>query len=79
MRYDETEIVDGPNLERLILDLGFVKVRQKGSHAFYRHEDGRTTTIPHHSAKDLPRPLLRAILRQINLSVDDYNVIVDDY
>jgi predicted RNA binding protein YcfA (HicA-like mRNA interferase family) len=38
-------------LERLILGLGFVKIRQKGSHAFYRHEDGRTTTIPHHSQR----------------------------
>ena len=72
------QLLTASKLERLILGLGFVKVRQKGSHAFYRHEDGRTTTIPHHSSKDLPRPLLRAILREIQLSVDDYNAIVND-
>ena len=72
------KLLTAAQLERLLLGLGFVKVRQKGSHAFYRHEDGRTTTIPHHSNTDLPRPLLRTILREINLSVDEYNTILDD-
>jgi len=60
-------------MEKLLFDLGFVKVRQKGSHVFYRHADGRTTTIPFHTGKDLPRPLLRHILNEINLSVNEYN------
>jgi len=72
------KLLTATKLERLIFDLGFVKVRQKGSHVFYRHEDGRTTTIPHHSSKDLPRPLLRAILREIRLNVDEYNAFVND-
>jgi len=71
-------LLTAAQLERLLFGLGFVKVRQKGSHAFYRHKDGRTTTIPHHSSRDLPRPLLRAILREINLTVDEYNAILDD-
>jgi len=74
----QLKLLSATKLERLILKLGFVKVRQKGSHAFYRHEDGRTTTIPHHSNKDLPRPLLRTILREIRLSIDEYNAIVND-
>ncbi|MCL2084833.1 MAG: type II toxin-antitoxin system HicA family toxin [Oscillospiraceae bacterium] len=56
--------------------MGFSKIRQKGSHAFYRHADGRTTTIPFHGSKDLPRPLLREILREISLSVDEYNKLI---
>jgi len=72
------KLLTATRLERLLFGLGFAKVRQKGSHAFYRHEDGRTTTIPHHSNRDLPRPLLRAILREINLTVDEYNAILDD-
>jgi len=72
------KLLTATRLERLLLGLGFVKIRQKGSHAFYRHEDGRTTTILHHSNKDLPRPLLRTILREISLSVDEYNAILDD-
>ncbi|MCD4767774.1 MAG: type II toxin-antitoxin system HicA family toxin, partial [Methanosarcinales archaeon] len=57
----------------LLLKLGFKKIRQKGSHVFYRHPDGRTTTVPHHSGRDLARPLIKEILREIELSVDEYN------
>ena len=66
-------LIDAPSLEQLLFKLGFVKVRQKGSHVLYCHADGRTTTIPFHMGKDLPRPLLRQILRDINLSIDEYN------
>lgn len=65
-------IVDAKTLERVVVSLGFQRVRQKGSHAFYRHSDGRTTTIPHHPGHDIARPLIREILREIKLSPDDY-------
>jgi predicted RNA binding protein YcfA (HicA-like mRNA interferase family) len=51
---------------------GFSKVRQKGSHTFYRHEDGRYTTIPHHGSVDLARPLIWTILKEASLSVEEY-------
>ena len=66
-------LIDAKAMEKLLFRLAFVKVRQKGSHVFYRHPDGRTTTIPHHKAKVLARPLIREILREIEISVDDYN------
>jgi len=66
-------MIDAASLERLILKLGFNKARQRGSHAFYKHPDGRTTTIPFHVGQDLPRPLLRAILREINITITEYN------
>ena len=66
-------IVNYKKLNKLLIKLGFVAVRQKGSHVFYRHPDGRTTTIPNHKGRDLARPLLREILREIELSVDDFN------
>jgi predicted RNA binding protein YcfA (HicA-like mRNA interferase family) len=50
-----------------------VAVRQRGSHVFYRHADGRTTTVPRHKGQDLARPLVRSILQDIELSVDDFN------
>jgi len=61
-------IVDAQTMERLLLDLGFAKSRQRGSHAFYRHADGRTTTLPHHPGRNLGRPLIRAILKEIEIS-----------
>jgi len=50
-------IIDAKKMDKLLFKLGFRKVRQKGSHVFYRHPDGRTTTVPHHSGRDLARPL----------------------
>ncbi|MCO6481966.1 MAG: type II toxin-antitoxin system HicA family toxin [Flavobacteriales bacterium] len=41
-------IVGAKTLERCLLSWGFVIVRRKGSHVFYRHPDGRYTTLPHH-------------------------------
>ncbi len=59
-------------MEKLLFKLGFEKVRQKGSHVFYRHPDGRTTSVPHHRGRDLARPLIKEILREIELSSDEY-------
>jgi predicted RNA binding protein YcfA (HicA-like mRNA interferase family) len=44
-------ITDTRTLENILLSLGFKLVRQKGSHAFYRHPDGRYTTLPLHGNK----------------------------
>ena len=66
-------LVDAATLEKLLLSLGFVKTRQKGSHAFYRHEDGRTTTLPHHKGKVLARPLIREILKEIKITPEQYS------
>ncbi len=35
-------------LAKVAQKLGFEKVRQKGSHARWKHPDGRSTTIPVH-------------------------------
>ena len=59
-------------MERVLLDLGFRAVRQKGSHVFYRHPDGRTTTVPNHPGRDLARPLIREILREIELTTEEF-------
>lgn len=65
-------IIDAKRMEKLLFLLGFKKTRQKGSHAFYRHPDGRTTTVPHHQGRVLARPLIREILREIEITIDDY-------
>jgi predicted RNA binding protein YcfA (HicA-like mRNA interferase family) len=59
-------------MEKMLLRLDFKLVRRKGSHAFYRHSDGRTTTLPHHSGRDLARPLIREIIREIELTPEQF-------
>ncbi len=67
------QIIDARKMEKLLFKLGFERVRQKGSHVFYRHPDGRTTSVPHHPGRDLARPLIKEILREIELGVEEYN------
>jgi predicted RNA binding protein YcfA (HicA-like mRNA interferase family) len=65
-------IVSVKILEKLLFLLGFEVKRQSGSHVFYRHPDGRYTTLPHHGNQDLGRPLIRQILREINLTPEQF-------
>ncbi len=66
-------LIDSSKMEKLLFKLGFEKVRQKGSHVFYRHPDGRYTTVPHHKGRMLARPLIREILKEIKIDVEEYN------
>ena len=52
--------------------LGFVEVRQRGSHKQFRHSDGRGTTVPMHAGRDISPILLRQICRDIGMSVDAF-------
>jgi len=65
-------LVDAKTFERLLFSMGFEIKRQKGSHVFYRHRDGRYTTLPHHKGQDISRSLIREILRQIDLSPEEF-------
>lgn len=60
-----------PKLIKILHKMGFVKIRQAGSHSFFKHPDGRTTVVPIHSGKDIGRGLLRAILDDIELNPKD--------
>lgn len=59
------------HLARMLRKLGFSPIRQRGSHQFWRHPDGRTTLVPRHAGEDIGRGLLRQILREIKLSPGD--------
>lgn len=49
--------------------LGFIEVRQRGSHKQFRHPDGRATTVPDHGGRDISPILLRRIAKDIDLTV----------
>jgi predicted RNA binding protein YcfA (HicA-like mRNA interferase family) len=50
---------------------GFSVERTRGSHVFLKHPDGRVTSVPVHSRETLGPGLLRAILRDVEMSVDE--------
>ena len=57
---------------RLLIGLGFVEVRQRGSHKQFRHADGRFTTVPYHKGRDISPVLLRQIASDIGLTPDQF-------
>lgn len=70
-------IISAKDFERILLKIGFEIKRQKGSHAFYKHPDGRYTTLPHHPGRDLSRPLIRQILREIKLTAEEFSQLLE--
>jgi len=52
--------------------LGFMELRQKGSHRFFKHPDGRTATVPIHKGEDLGRGITNKILNDIEMSKEDF-------
>lgn len=50
-------------LAKVLGRLGFQMVRQKGSHMFFEHPDGRTTLVPNHPGEKLDRGLLSKIIK----------------
>ena len=60
-------------LIKIIKKLGFKFIRQKGSHMFFQHSDGRTTLIPNHPGEQIDRGLLNKIIKKdIQISIDEF-------
>jgi predicted RNA binding protein YcfA (HicA-like mRNA interferase family) len=60
-------------LIKILFQLGFELKRQKGSHKFFQHKDGRTTVIPDHGAEKIDRGLLNKIIKQdLMITIEDF-------
>jgi predicted RNA binding protein YcfA (HicA-like mRNA interferase family) len=57
---------------RFLESLGFVQSRQRGSHRFFRHPDGRTAAVPEHKGEDLGPGILAKILRDAGVKPADF-------
>lgn len=62
---------------RALEKVGFQVVRQRGSHVRMKHEDGRVVTIPVHAGKDIGRGLLRKILRDAELTPEEFIALLE--
>ncbi len=65
-------LLSARELIRILTHMGFVEIRQRGSHKYFRHPDGRTTVVPVHPGRDIGSGLLRKILREIEVSREDF-------
>jgi predicted RNA binding protein YcfA (HicA-like mRNA interferase family) len=61
--------------QRVAAKLGFTRKRQTGSHERWNHPDGRAVTIPLHSSRSIGPPLYFKILRQLGVSLEQFDAL----
>jgi len=65
--------VDCRQLIRALKRAGFEEQRQRGSHLHLRRaSDGKRVTVPVHKGRTVPTGTLRAILRDADISIDEF-------
>ena len=62
--------LSGKKLIGIFSKQGFEAVRQRGSHVFLRHSDGRTTVVPNHN--EIDKGTLLEIIRQAGLTRNEF-------
>jgi len=51
---------------------GFQVLRQKGSHIYLIHPDGRATVVPMHKGESVGRGVLKKILKDAEMSREEF-------
>lgn len=71
-------VLSGKDFIRLLEKIGFAIVRINGSHHRLKHTDGRVTTIPVHKNEDLPKGLMRKIIREdLKMELQEFEKLVN--
>ena len=66
-------VIKGKELVKFLVSIGFRVTRTKGSHVRLHSENGRATTVPVHGNKDIPKGLLRKIIREdLEISLEEF-------
>jgi len=65
--------ISGRKLCKVLERLGFEKIHQVGSHARYKHPDGRITVVPVHGNEEVGKGLLGEILKQTKISRKEFD------
>jgi predicted RNA binding protein YcfA (HicA-like mRNA interferase family) len=67
----------GKEVVSLLKKVGFIVERQRGSHVFLKHDDGRATVVPIHSGETMGPGLLSKILRDVEMTKDELSKILE--
>lgn len=67
----------GKDVVSLLKKVGFIVERQRGSHVFLKHDDGRATVVPVHSGETIGPGLLSKILRDVEMTKDELLKILE--
>jgi predicted RNA binding protein YcfA (HicA-like mRNA interferase family) len=73
-------VIKGKYLVTFLETLGFTVIRQRGSHIRMKSDDGRYTSVPVHSGEDIPKGLLRKIIREdLEMTLEDFADAFEKY
>jgi len=61
---------------RVLEKIGFYLARQSGSHKIYKNSEGRRVTVPYHAGKTLHPKVLKSILRDADLKVEEFRKLL---
>jgi predicted RNA binding protein YcfA (HicA-like mRNA interferase family) len=67
--------ISAEKLIKVLGKMGFVLVRQSGSHMIYKKGNTRVT-VPYHSGKTIHPKILRTILKDINLTIKEFKELM---
>jgi predicted RNA binding protein YcfA (HicA-like mRNA interferase family) len=65
-------IVKAKDIVRIAEKIGFFFSRQKGSHAVYRHSDGRRITVAKHSRQEIAPSILLQTIKDLDLTKAEF-------
>ena len=57
-------LLSAKKIFKILEKMGFDKIRQEGSHVFFKHNDGRTTLVSNHPGEKVDRGLLNKIVKK---------------
>jgi predicted RNA binding protein YcfA (HicA-like mRNA interferase family) len=58
-------------------NIGFKQLRQKGSHLFLQHPDGRTTIVPMHPTEKIGRGMINKIAKDAKITRDEWIELIN--
>lgn len=71
-------LVDAKTLIKILELKGYEKLRQKGSHVQFKNEKGALITVPLHINRKIGRGLLRKIIRDMEMSREDFIKLLEN-
>lgn len=69
---DKLPRINAADAIRVLEKNGFLIARQSGSHKIYKNAEGKRITVPFHSGKELHPKILKSILRDADLTVEEF-------
>lgn len=68
--------ISASDVIRALEKAGFFLSRQSGSHKIYKNKQGKRVTVPYHSGDVLHPKILKSILKDADLTIDQFKDLI---